>query len=544
MRTLTLGISILVGCSAAFAAPTIASVANAASNIGYNYPIAQGAIFVIYGAGLGPANLTTASAAFQSTSLAGTSVAVTVAGTTVNALLYYASDTQVAALLPSNTPTGSGSFTVTYNGQTSAPIAHGVGPSAIGIFTVDSTGQGAAIVTYADYSLVSPVKAANCGGPNTTCGAANPGDTLILWGTGLGAVTGSDAAGAGLGQPVPNAQITLWLGGVQAPVVYAGRSGCCIGEDQVVFTVPNNVPVGCSVPITIQSPGTASNTGFIAVANGSRNCTAVNAGLGAMSSAAFEELVSGANAVNVASLNVGHWPNGNGTGYEDQAQFQFFKITGWTPGTQPFVATDLDDQPVGTCLVYSNTNANSDVPIASGVDLNAGSSFIVKGPNGTISVPQTPLVTGGNTSLSATGAFLTPGNFTITGPGGTDIGAFTANFSVSAVPNLLSPANNATVTRANGVTVTWTPAASGNLWIQVVSAVDPNFNNGFTTQCAAPASAGTFNIPAYALLPLIPGSPAYIQLISQNTFPFTASGANYAAVTVPVASQSPSIVLK
>jgi hypothetical protein len=33
-------------------------------------------------------------------------VAVTVGSTTVNALMYYTSDKQVAALLPSNTPTG------------------------------------------------------------------------------------------------------------------------------------------------------------------------------------------------------------------------------------------------------------------------------------------------------------------------------------------------------------------------------------------------------------------------------------------------------
>ena len=96
----------------------------------------------------------------------------------------------------------------------------------LGIFTVDSSGQGAGIVTYADYSLVSPMKAANCGGPNTTCGAANPGDTLILWGTGLSAVSGSDAAGAGLGQNMPNLSLQLWVGGVQAKVIYQGRSGC------------------------------------------------------------------------------------------------------------------------------------------------------------------------------------------------------------------------------------------------------------------------------------------------------------------------------
>jgi uncharacterized protein (TIGR03437 family) len=73
-----------VGCSMLFAAPTITGVANAAANIPFNYPIAQGAIFVIYGSGLGPANISVASAPFQSTTLSGTSVSVTVGGTTVN----------------------------------------------------------------------------------------------------------------------------------------------------------------------------------------------------------------------------------------------------------------------------------------------------------------------------------------------------------------------------------------------------------------------------------------------------------------------------
>lgn len=241
------------------AAPIVTSVANAASNIGFNAPLAQGAIFVIKGSGLGPATISVASAAFESTTLSGTSVAVTVGATTVNALMYYTSASQVAALLPSNTPTGAGSFTVTYNGQTSAPVSHGVVANNLGVFTIDSSGQGPGIVTFPDYSLVSAAKATPCGGPNTACGAANPGDTLILWATGLGPVSGSDASGAGLGQPMPDIPLPLWLGGVQAPVVYQGRSGCCVGEDQIVFTVPNNVPTGCAVPLVVQI-GTTTNT--------------------------------------------------------------------------------------------------------------------------------------------------------------------------------------------------------------------------------------------------------------------------------------------
>ena len=267
------------------AAPVITGVVNAASYKEPRLPganIAPGSIFIVTGSGLGPANIAVAPAAFQSTSLSGTSVKVTVNATTVNALMYYTSATQVAALMPSSTPTGGFgtnnpsaqvTITVRYNGEDSAPTPfQGVGSSSAGLFTVDSSGSGPAIVTYPDYSLVSAIAAVNCGGPNTACGSANAGDTLTLWLTGLGPVPGGDGPGS-LGQSIPNLPLTVWLGGVQAPVVYQGRSGCCIGLDQIVFTVPNNVPAGCAVPLVIQIATIVSNSTVIPVANASRTCT-------------------------------------------------------------------------------------------------------------------------------------------------------------------------------------------------------------------------------------------------------------------------------
>jgi uncharacterized protein (TIGR03437 family) len=175
----------------------IGTVANAASYIDPSLPnggIAQGSIFVLIGNNLGPANISIAGAAFQSTTLNGTSVSVTVGNNTVSCPLYYTSAGQVAALLPSNTPTGTGTITVTFNGQTGISRPIRVVTSSPAIFTITSDGQGAGIVTYPDYSLVSVAKAANCGGVNTTCGAANPGDTIIIWTTGLGPISGGTDA--------------------------------------------------------------------------------------------------------------------------------------------------------------------------------------------------------------------------------------------------------------------------------------------------------------------------------------------------------------
>lgn len=124
-----------------------------------NSGIAQGSMFVVKGAGLGPASLVVAKSFPLLTTMAGTSVTVSVGGANVNALIYYTSDNQVAAILPSSTPTGGGTVAVTYKGQTAyAMIA--VVASNVGVFTVNQGGTGDAIVFHADNTLVTPLNAA------------------------------------------------------------------------------------------------------------------------------------------------------------------------------------------------------------------------------------------------------------------------------------------------------------------------------------------------------------------------------------------------
>ena len=523
------------------AGPQISSVVNAASYITPGLPnagIAQGAIFVVFGSGVGPANISYAPTAFQSTTLSNTSLSVTVGGTTVNAPMYYTSAGQLAALLPSNTPTGSGTITANYNGQPSSPAPITVVPNNLGIFTISSDGQGPGIVSYPDYSLVSAARASECGGPNTFCGAANPGDTLILWATGLGPVSGNDASGTGLGQNMPNVPLTLWLGGVQAPVVYQGRSGCCIGEDQIVFTVPNNVPTGCAVPLLIQIGDQISNNTVMPVANGSRNCTPTHP---ALASVNVEQAVTNG-PVTFGDLRLGKNANSSGAGYQDGAIFQFAKILTYNPGSQPFFVSYVDDQPLGTCVVFNNLQNNTfNAPIASIANLDAGSSFTVMGPNGSMPLKGAP----GQFSetLSAAGAFLVPGTYTVAGMGGADVGPFTATVTMPASTTLVSPlTNNVTVTRSSGLTVNWTTVngLTGKVLIQVAGATDNTGANGANAVCTAPASAGTFTVPPYALLALPPGNFAALSFQPLTAAPFTASGLSVGIVQAQGAATGPS----
>ena len=487
------------------AAPNITSIQNAASNITAGLPgapLAQGSIFILKGSGLGPATISIASKPFQSTTLSGTSVSVVVNGTTVNALMYYTSDSQVAALLPSNTPTGGGNFTVTYNGQASNVVGHGIASTGPGVFTVDSTGRGPAIVTYADYSLVSSYKAANCGGPNTTCGAANPGDTLILWATGLGPVNGDDASGAGLGVNMPNLPLKVWLGGLQAQVQYQGRSGCCVGEDQIVFTVPNNVPTGCSVPLVLQVGGNISNTTPMPVAVGSRSCNLIDPAIAQVD----VSQVAGTVALGVPELD--HYINSSGPGFQDFFQPTFLSFT-VPPALQPFAGALISNMPIGTCTASQIGLRGIENEVITNLSpLDAGSSFTITGPNGSMTVSGK---SGDQLTLSAGGTFLTPGNYTISGAGGKDIGPFSATVTISALPQLTSPASATgfTISRNNSLTITWTPNNSpGHVEVQIGSFVATNVGNQIT--CTAPVSAGTLTIPSYVLLSLPTGNGTYL----------------------------------
>jgi hypothetical protein len=330
---------------------------------------------------------------------------------------------------------------------------------------------------------------------------------------------------------MPNIPLALWLGGVQAKVLYQGRSGCCIGEDQIVFTVPDNVPTGCAVPLVVQigtTTNTISNSTVLPVAKGSRNCTPTDAALASINA---EQAVM-AGSVTFGIIELDKFGNDTGTGYVDRANFEFGKIPTYAPGTQPFFVSWIDEQPPGTCIVYNHLNGESDPPIGNPAELDAGSSFTVKGPNGTVTGSGKP--GGFNVPLSTTGTFLVPGAYTVTGTGGSDIGPVSAAITIPASPALVSPENNATVTRSNGMTVTWTGGApNGNVLIRVYSAINNAFNTGDKARCMAPASAGTFTIPPYVMLALPAGNFAGFTIApAKMQVPFTAKGLDFGSIQI------------
>ncbi len=244
------------------AEPVIGPAVNQASFIPpqmVQYGVAQGAMFAVFGTDMGPADLVLVEAFPVQTELAGTSIQVTVGDVAIDCLMIFTSAGQLAAVLPSQTPVGEGTITVTYNGETSAPARIKVSAGAVGMFTLRQDGQGPGVFTDPAFAV------------NTTQNSFRPGDIAIAWVTGIGPRTPDDTPSP---QDLRGAiDLTVLVGGEPATLSYAGPSGCCAGVDQVAFAIPAASPTGCFVPVVMTVGDAVSNFTTMSISESGGLCS-------------------------------------------------------------------------------------------------------------------------------------------------------------------------------------------------------------------------------------------------------------------------------
>src|SRR5258706_796257 len=182
----------------AWAQPTVAAVTNAAS--GDITQVARGSFVSIYGSKLGTQAGPPSSLPLPAT-LGGASVKVSPDGGTATfaAFLHFVSPGQINAIIPSAVPAGPADLTVTVNNVTSSARRIQIAESSFGIFTIGSQPAGLAVVQNFESPTSLPL--------NLYTNPARPGQTLIMYGTGLGAYTaGPDNAAPQAGNIVSKAQ--------------------------------------------------------------------------------------------------------------------------------------------------------------------------------------------------------------------------------------------------------------------------------------------------------------------------------------------------
>jgi uncharacterized protein (TIGR03437 family) len=516
--------------------PFVFSVSNSAS---YSPVIAQGSLFVVFGFTLGPSQLTKATAYPLSLQLAGTSVSVVAGGNTFNCPMIYTSFGQVAAILPSNTPAGSALLRVTFNGRASFAESIQVGAAAFGIYSVNSSGAGPGVFTSAEYaakSFDSP---------------AHPREILILWGTGLGPISGADAV-APPTTPFPGVEV--FVGNIPAPVTYAGRSGCCAGVDQIAFEVPNTV-AGCFVPVAVRSGGVVSNFVTLAI-HASGPCadtppgpltqfmSAAVAGkplkvgtialgpVGTLQTAGFSftqriaQRLSALLHVQVPEVDVKTMANAYRTTNTRELR-QLVSKYGITAGQitgevrQVLKSAAAIDQlgaaaafgafrnlaeifpqlasnfpTAGTCTVTTGFPQQR----AESAGLDAGALLTVNGPLGRVVLQRIS-----NGQYLSNGDFqsgtLPAGTYTVAGTGGADIPPFTTQLNIPTVLAWTNKSAVASVDRAQPLTFTWTTGSGG--FVLIGGAAD---DQNAIFLCVEENGKGSFTVPPFVLSALPAGS--------------------------------------
>ncbi len=215
---------------------SISSVVNGASLA--SGPVAPGEVVVIFGSGLGPAQLITSQLGNGGTAPAN------LAGTTVlfngaPAQILYTWATQVAVIAPAITGSNA-QVVVQYQAQASGPYSVSVASATPGLFTMNSAGAGQAAAVNQDGSL------------NGSNDPAKVGTIISLFATG-----------------VQTSNLTATIGGKSAMIVSSNiEPNSAGGVTQLNVQIPSGVSTGGAVPVLVQEGSASSQTGVtISVSN-------------------------------------------------------------------------------------------------------------------------------------------------------------------------------------------------------------------------------------------------------------------------------------
>ena len=403
---------------------------------------------------------------------------------------------------------------------------------------------------------------------NTILNSARPGQAMILWGTGLGPIAGSDRGAPPVGDL--NQSIEVLVAGRRANVLYKGRSGCCAGIDQIVFEVPGGVQ-GCYVPLVVKNGNSVSNYTSIAVAPTGGTCsdpfgytsnelnTANATGKLNVGSVSLTRVNSKISALGVTLDQTSEIGSGSFVSY-DGSQLVASRGNGGTAVT------------VGACTLFTinGTSGTPTDPIQPRV-LDAGSVINVTGPNGAKQITKgqggfysatlgsstgggipglpggIPGLPGGIPGLpgGGSGSYLTAGSYsTNNGTGGVDVGGFTSNLTIPGNFSWTNEAATTSVNRASDLTVTWTGAGANDyVFINGIS-FDQTARVGASFYCLERGSASRLVVPSAIMLGMpassvVQGVPTGFLGVGVTGEPsrFTARGVNVGVFTYQSTTQ-------
>jgi uncharacterized protein (TIGR03437 family) len=388
----------------------------------------------------------------------------------------------ITFVVPAGVPLGGAELLYKIDDQPTQWTTINVVQSSFAFFRTEGTGPAIAQTIAADGST-SGVGLAT---------PAEPGQTLVLTGSGLGY----------------GSTVSATIGGIAAPVTYAGPSATQAGHDRILIPIPAGVPDGCYIPVSFTYNLTTVTTTISNTPDGSpckhpwglsaADMKTLDDG-GALADAQislsteFRPVTPAAvsrgesasmtlNSINAAGI-AGYFALPGPASGVNCAALTPASLLGVLSGN--FVSVSAGSLPdIGKSIALQNSAATLTLPGAAGFY-----SWSPPAPvDGPLSSPPPPAIAGGNwTWQSSGGKDLPPSSF---------------NFTLPA-PIQLNGSAPFVIRLGQDQTITWNgaaldPAATVSVYL--------NGSSGVPVACTAPAAAGSLTIPAALLSSNLPDS--------------------------------------
>ena len=149
----------------------------------------------------------------------------------------------ITFVVPSSIPIGGAELLYQIDNQPTQWTSVNVVQSSFEFFRISSGGPAIA------QTVAAEGVASNVG----LAAPAQPGQTVLLTGSGLGY----------------GSTVSATIGGVSAPVVYAGALPAQLGRDEILLQIPSAIPDGCYIPVTFTYNQTTVTTTISKTSDGS-----------------------------------------------------------------------------------------------------------------------------------------------------------------------------------------------------------------------------------------------------------------------------------
>lgn len=443
--------------------------------------------------------------------------------------MVYVSSGFVNCVVPSSTPLGPATVTLTYKDRSTAPVPITIVKTSVGIRSANDrdlsgggTGLGPAVAWNVPPGAEIRPDPALLQVPNNWNQPARPGQTVVIQATGLGPVT-ADETSAQLLLPLDTPAEVI-VGNRILPTVLLVRAS--YGQDFIGFTLPADVLEGCYVPVAVRAGGFVSNVGSISISASGSACSDPH-GL----AASDIETAQASKGLDIGVVQLSR------LGFGDHAAARFVRIgiDDLRASSGPLWASDgirgsFAMPPTGSCTVTTGSPSLDLFEIPQdptpSQPLNAGPALVLNGPNGQRRLPAPRY------EFNADGEdLLPPGDYTVdNGAGNQAIGSFKGAITLPEPVKWTNRDSLATVDRGQNLTITWTGGQAGKE-IAMIAGLAQNEKVTAAFLCTEKVAAGTFTVPSWVLSNLPPSSlltedgqtiPGGLLIVA--TSPLTATG--------------------